>query len=174
MTGGIPLFFFFWGPFLVALALWLLGRWQRKLGVVPGLGSDIDGYGQSDVRGILEHYGPDVRQAWRHRALLADVALAASYGMVGLGLYLGLLQRGVAGWVAVLCGAGWVLAAIADIAENIAHARLCDTFPRLEPDVVARASMATGAKFWLFLLGSAGAVAALILAAPRNVFVPVL
>jgi hypothetical protein len=166
MTGHIPFFFFFWGPVLVALGLiWL--RWRTaRLGVTPGLGSDIDGYSVKDVREILDFYGPKVRENWRRLILPADTAFAAFYGLVGIGIILGLVERGHGGLLALLCGGGWAVAAVADITENLAFARMADRYPIVEDWNVTRASACTAVKYWLFLAGVFGALVALYLARP--------
>jgi hypothetical protein len=166
MTGHIPFFFFFWGPALVALGLVLMRGRTRRYGVIPALGSDIDGYGTRDVREILERYGPQVRAGWRAHILPADTAFAAFYGLVGVGVTLGLVERGHAGWLALLCGGGWALAAIADITENLAFSRMVERFPIVEDWNVMRASACTALKFWLFVAGTLGVLVAFYLARP--------
>ena len=174
MIYSVPTFMYFWGPALVVLALWLMGRWSRKLGVAPGLGSDIDGYTAADARGVFEYWGERGRSAYRHRVLVADAAFAAFYGLVGLVLVIGLVQRGQPLWLALACGGPWMLGALFDIAEGVAHARMLDRFPAVEEAVAARASLYTRLKFWLFVLGILGVAAALWFAYPRNVLVAAL
>jgi hypothetical protein len=166
ISGHIPFFFFFWGPALVALGL-IWGIWRmRRLGVRPGLGSDIDGYSARDVREILELYGVEGRAAWRWRILPADTAFAAFYGLVALGLALGLMERGHGALIAFACGGGWILASIMDIRENMAFARMADTFPAVDELTARRAASFTTLKFWLFLIGLVGVLAAFYLARP--------
>lgn len=174
MTSIVPTFLYFWGPALVVLALWLMGRWSRRMGVAPGLGTDIDGYDARDAREVFTHWGPRGRESYRRRVLVADAAFAAFYGLVGLALAIGLVQRGEALWLALLCGGGWVLAALADIAEGLAHARMLDRYPEVEAGVAARASLCTRLKLWLFGFGVLGVIGAFWLAMPRNVLVPAL
>ncbi len=167
VTGGhIPFFFYFWGPALVGLGLALFAMRTRALGVRPQLGADIDGYTARDVTEILEYYGPEARHAWRWRVLPADMAFAAFYGLVGLGLTLGLLERDVSPLAALACGGFWMLAALCDIAENFAHARLADTHPRAEEHVAWRAATCTRLKTLFFLFGVVGVFAAFFLARP--------
>jgi hypothetical protein len=168
----IPIFFFVWGPLLVLLMFWLLGRMSRRLGVVRALETDSNGYGIEDVRQLFSHYGAEGRKNYRQTVLTADAAFAATYLLVGLGVALGLLQRGQPFWVAALCGGGWILGGIADLFEGVSIARLLDRHPALEAHVVARASVLTRLKLWLFGLGIIGVVAGFALAIPRNVLLP--
>lgn len=174
MTITIPIFFFVWAPLLVLLMFWLLGRWAQKLGVARALESDRNGYGVEDVRQLLAYYGPEKRDAYRHKLLPADAAFAATYALVGLGLTLGLLQRDQPLLVALLCGGGWMLGGLVDLAEGLSLSRLLERYPVVEEHVVTRASRLTQAKLWLFGLGLIGVVAAFALAIPRNVLVPVI
>jgi hypothetical protein len=166
MAGHIPFFFFFWGPVLVALGLVFGLNRARRLGVRPSLGSDIDGYNARDVREILDLYGEQGRAAWRWRILPADTAFAAFYGLVGLGLALGLMERGHGALIAFLCAGGWMLASIMDIRENLAFARMADSYPSIDPLTASRAASFTTLKYWLFVLGIAGVLAAFYLARP--------
>jgi hypothetical protein len=166
MTGHIPFFFFFWGPALAVLIGLVLWRRTRALGVKPGLGSDIDGYSVKDVGEILAFYGPQVRHNWRWRVLPADTAFSAFYGLVGFGIALGLVERGQGWLIALACGGGWMLAAMADIIENLSFGRLADTYPQLDAGAVARASACTTIKYWAFIAGILGILAAFYLARP--------
>lgn len=167
MPVTIPLALYWWGPLVVLLAFWLMGVWSRRQGIVRALEADRDGYGVEDVRALFEHYGERGRVAYRSRILPADAAFAALYALVGLGLALGLVQRGQPLWLAALCGGGWILGGLVDIAEGFALARLLDRHPALEAHVVARASRLTQAKLVLFALGILGVIAALYFAAPH-------
>ncbi|MGL4727226.1 MAG: hypothetical protein ACRCWO_00580 [Bosea sp. (in: a-proteobacteria)] len=166
MTGHIPFFFFFWGPALAVLIGFWLWRRTRALGVKPGLGTDIDGYSVKDVGEILAHYGPEGRGNWRSKVLPADTAFAAFYGLVGFGIALGLVERGQGWLIALACGGGWMAAAVADIIENLSFARMADSYPSLDASNVARASACTTIKYWAFIAGIIGILAAFYLARP--------
>ena len=165
----IPIFFFVWGPLLVLLMFWLLGRFSSRLGIARALESDRDGYGIDDVRQLFSFYGPEGREAYRSNILPADAAFAASYGLVGLGVMLGLMQRGQPLWVAALCGGGWIIGSLVDVGEGVSLARLLDRYPLVEERIVARASWLTRIKIWFFGLGILGVIAGFALAIPRNV-----
>lgn len=168
----IPISFFVWGPLLVLLMFWWIGRWSRRIGIARALESDRDGYGLEDVRQLFSFYGPQGREAYRRQLLPADAAFAVTYGLVGFGIMLGLMQRGQPLWVAALCGGGWMLGCMVDLLEGMSLARLLDRYPALEGKTVALASVLTQAKLWLFGLGIIGMIAGFALAIPRNVLVP--
>jgi len=66
--------------------------------------------------------------------------------------------------VAALCGGGWLLGGLADIAENLAVGRMLDAYPRLDAGTVAFASRITQVKLVLFSAGIVGALVAAYLA----------
>ena len=109
-------------------------------------------------------YGADKRARYRNRVLPADVACAFTYAIVGALIAAGLAMRGQPWWVAGLCGGGWLLGGLCDVAENLAVARLLDKYPKVEAGDVAFASRMTQLKLVLFLAGIAGAIAAAYLA----------
>lgn len=160
----IPLAFFFWGPALVMLLFWLVGLWARRLGVARALESDWDGFTKQDVEKLFTAYGERLRAAYRYKLLPADAAVALTYAIVGGVLIAGLSMRGYPWWVAALCGGGWLLGGLCDIAENLAVARLLDRYPVLEEGTVAFASGFTRIKLVLFSLGVVGAICAAYLA----------
>lgn len=160
----VPLAFFVWAPVLVMVLFWLAGIWSNRQGVPRMLENDWNGYNAADVEKLFALYGEAHRDRYRYRVLPADVAFAFTYAIVGAVLIAGLIMRGQPGWVAALCGGGWLLGGLCDVAENLAVARLLDKYPKVEPGDVAFASRATQLKLVLFLAGIAGAVAAAYLA----------
>ncbi|SFJ55763.1 hypothetical protein SAMN05216304_109178 [Bosea sp. OK403] len=160
----IPLAFFVWGPALVMLLYWLVGVWASRQGVARLLESDWNGFTVADVEKLFAAYGDERRARYRHRVLPADVAVAFVYAIVGAVIIAGLSMRGQPWWVAALCGGGWLLGGLCDVAENFAIARLLDTYPKLEAGNVAFASRVTQLKLVLFTLGIIGALVAAYLA----------
>ena len=63
-------------------------------------------------------------------------------------------------WITALCGGGWFLGGLCDVAENFAVARLLDRYPQVDGGNVAFASAMTRLKLVLFALGVVGALAA--------------
>lgn len=161
---AIPLGFFVWGPVLVVLLFWLVGFWAGRQGVARFLENDWNGFTVDDVEKLFSAYGPERRAIYRTRVLPADVACAATYAIVGATLVAGLYLRGQPWWVAALCGGGWLLGGLADIAENLSIARLLDNYPKIEAGNVAFASRITQVKLVLFLAGTVGALMAAYLA----------
>ncbi len=160
----IPLAFFVWGPVVVMVLFWIVGFWSGRQGVPRMLEGDWDGYTVADVEKLFGLYGETVRARYRNRVLPADVAFAFTYAIVGAMLIAGLGMRGQPWWVAALCGGGWLLGGLCDVAENLAVARLLDRYPTINAGDVAFASRATQIKLVLFLLGTIGAIAAVYLA----------
>ncbi|MDR6874838.1 hypothetical protein J2Y55_005876 [Bosea sp. BE125] len=156
----IPLAFFVWGPALVMLLYWLVGVWASRQGVARLLESDWNGFTVADVEKLFAAYGDERRAKYRHRVLPADVAVAFVYAIVGAVIIAGLCMRGQPWWVAALCGGGWLLGGLCDVAENFGIARLLDTYPKLEAGAVAFASRVTQLKLVLFTLGIIGALVA--------------
>lgn len=156
----VPLAFFVWGPVLVVVLFWAVGFWSSRQGVPRMLESDWDGYNVADVEKLFSLYGEQTRARYRNRVLPADVACAFTYAIVGALLIAGLAMRGQPWWVAVLCGGGWFLGGLCDVAENFAVARLLDRYPQVDAGNVAFASMMTRLKLVLFALGVVGALAA--------------
>ena len=161
---AIPLAFFVWGPVLVVVLFWAVGVWSNRQGVPRMLESDWDGYSVADVEKLFTLYGEDKRARYRNRVLPADVACAFTYAIVGAVLIAGLVMRGYPWWVAALCGGGWLLGGLCDIAENFAVARLLDRFPQVSAANVAFASRLTQFKLVLFAAGVIGALVAAYLA----------
>jgi hypothetical protein len=157
---AIPLAFFIWGPALVMLLFWLVGIWAGRQGVARFLENDWNGFTVADVDKLFAAYGPERRAKYRTRVLPADIACAATYAIVGATLIAGLAMRGQPWWVAALCGGGWLLGGLADIAENLSIAKLLDSYPKVEPGNVAFASRVTQVKLVLFLAGTVGALVA--------------
>ncbi|MBN9450510.1 MAG: hypothetical protein J0I42_01055 [Bosea sp.] len=157
---AIPLAFFIWGPVLVVLLFWAVGVWSNRQGVPRMLESDWDGYSVADVEKLFTLYGEDKRARYRNRVLPADVACAFTYAIVGALIVAGLAMRGQPWWVAALCGGGWLLGGLCDVAENFAVARLLDRYPQVDGGNVAFASAMTRVKLVLFALGVIGALAA--------------
>lgn len=157
---AIPLSFFIWGPVLVVVLFWAVGFWSGRQGVPRMLESDWDGYNAADVEKLFSLYGEKVRARYRNRVLPADVACAFTYAIVGALLIAGLASRGQPWWVAVLCGGGWFLGGLCDVAENFAVARLLDRYPQVDGGNVAFASTMTRLKLVLFALGVVGALVA--------------
>lgn len=160
----VPLAFFVWAPVLVMVLFWLAGIWSNRQGVPRMLENDWNGYNAADVEKLFALYGDTHRDRYRNRVLPADVAFAFTYAIVGAILIAGLAMRGQPWWLAALCGGGWLLGGLCDVAENLAVARLLDKYPKVEPDDVAFASRATQLKLVLFLAGVVGAIAAAYLA----------
>lgn len=156
----VPLGFFFWGPALVMAMFWAVGFWSSRQGVARVLENDWDGFTVADVDKLFSAYGEERRARYRYRVLPADVACAVTYALVGTILIAGLFLRGQPWWVAALCGGGWLLGGLCDVAENLAIARLLDRYPRITPGEAAFASVMTRLKLVLFTLGVAGALAA--------------
>ncbi|POR52347.1 hypothetical protein [Bosea psychrotolerans] len=156
----IPLAFFVWGPALVMLLYWLVGVWASRQGVARLLESDWNGFTVADVEKLFAAYGDERRAKYRHRVLPADVAVAFVYAIVGAVIIAGLCMRGQPWWVAALCGGGWLLGGLCDVAENFAIARLLDKYPKVEAGDVAFASGTTRLKLVLFSLGIIGAIVA--------------
>jgi hypothetical protein len=156
----VPLAFFVWGPVLVMVLFWAVGFWSSRQGVPRMLESDWDGYTAADVEKLFGLYGETIRARYRNRVLPADVACAFTYAIVGAILIAGLSMRGQPWWVAALCGGGWLLGGLCDVAENLAVARLLDKYPKVEAGDVAFASRATQIKLVLFLAGTVGAIVA--------------
>ncbi|MGO4402831.1 hypothetical protein AB4Z10_01060 [Bosea sp. RAF48] len=156
----VPLAFFVWGPVLVVVLFWAVGFWSSRQGVPRMLESDWDGYNVADVEKLFSLYGEQTRARYRNRVLPADVACAFTYAIVGALLIAGLAMRGQPWWVAVLCGGGWFLGGLCDVAENFAVARLLDRYPQVDAGNVAFASAMTRLKLVLFALGVVGALAA--------------
>jgi hypothetical protein len=163
-SASIPLAFFVWGPAAVMLLFWLVGFWASRQGVARLLESDWNGFTVADVEKLFSAYGEERRLRYRRRVLPADVAFACFYLIVGGVIVAALGMRGQPLWVAALCGGGWLLGGLADIAENLAVARLLDRYPALEAGTVAFASRVTQVKLVLFSAGVAGALAAAWLA----------
>ncbi|TCR64746.1 hypothetical protein [Bosea sp. BK604] len=160
----IPLGFFVWGPVLVMLMFWLTGLWASRQGVARMLESDWNGFNAADVEKLFAAYGEERRNKYRRKVLPADVAFALVYAIIGALILAGVLTRGYPWWVAALCGGGWLLGGLCDVAENFAIARLLDKYPKVEPGDVATASRFTQVKLVLFALGIVGALAAVYLA----------
>lgn len=160
----IPLAFFVWGPALVMLLFWLVGLWSSRQGVGRFLENDWNGYTVADVEKLFVHYGDDLRAKYRRRILPADAAFAFFYAIVGAVIVAGLLMRGQPWWIAALCGGGWLLGGLCDVAENLAVAKLLDNYPKIEPGNVVFASRVTQFKLVLFTAGTVGALAAAYLA----------
>ncbi|WNJ88424.1 hypothetical protein [Bosea sp. 685] len=160
----IPLAFFVWGPALVMLLYWLVGAWASRQGVARLLESDWNGFTVADVEKLFAAYGDERRAKYRNRVLPADVAVAFVYTIVGAVIMAGLCMRGQPCWVAALCGGGWLLGGLCDVAENFGIARLLDKYPKLETGDVAFASRTTQLKLVLFSLGIIGALVAAYLA----------
>ncbi len=160
----IPLAFFVWGPALVMLLFWLGGVWTGRQGLDRALESDWNGFTKEDVERLFAAYGDEKRAKYRNRVLPADIAFAFTYAIVGGVIIAALAMRGQPGWVAALCGGGWLLGGLCDVAENLAIARLLDKYPKLESRDVAFASVVTRLKIGLFMLGIAGALTAAYLA----------
>ena len=160
----IPLAFFVWGPVLVMLLFWLVGLWSSRQGVARMLENDWNGFTVEDVEKLFSLYGDDKRARYRRRVLPADAAFACFYAIVGAVIVAGLLMRGQPAWVAALCGGGWLLGGLCDVAENLTVAKLLDAYPKIEPGTVAFASRITQVKLVLFIAGVAGALAAAYLA----------
>lgn len=156
----IPLAFFVWGPVFVVALYWLVGFWSNRQGVPRMLESDWDGYSVADVEKLFSLYGETTRARYRNRVLPADVACAFTYAIVGAILIAGLMMRGQPLWLAALCGGGWLIGGLCDVAENIAVARLLDRYPRVEAGNVAFASNMTRLKLVFFSLGVVGALVA--------------
>ena len=156
----IPLAFFVWGPALVMLLYWLVGVWASRQGVARLLESDWNGFTVADVEKLFAAYGDERRAKYRHRVLPADVAVAFVYAIVGAVIMAGLCMRGQPWWVAALCGGGWLLGGLCDVAENFGIARLLDKYPKVEAGDVAFASRVTQLKLVLFSLGIIGAIVA--------------
>jgi hypothetical protein len=156
----IPLAFFVWGPALVMLLYWLVGVWASRQGVARLLESDWNGFTVADVEKLFAAYGDERRAKYRHRVLPADVAVAFVYAIVGAVIMAGLCMRGQPWWVAALCGGGWLLGGLCDVAENFGVARLLDKYPKVEAGDVAFASRVTQLKLVLFSLGIIGAIVA--------------
>ncbi|PZN92830.1 MAG: hypothetical protein DCF30_22510 [Hyphomicrobiales bacterium] len=156
----VPLAFFVWGPVLVMVLFWAVGFWSSRQGVPRMLENDWNGFNVADVEKLFAMYGEKHRARYRNRVLPADVACAFTYAIVGAILIVGLSMRGQPWWVAALCGGGWLLGGLADIAENLAVARLLDKYPKVEAGDVAFASRVTQLKLVLFLAGTVGAIAA--------------
>ncbi|KPH80710.1 hypothetical protein [Bosea vaviloviae] len=160
----VPLAFFLWGPVLVMVLFWAVGFWSGRQGVQRMLESDWDGYNVADVEKLFGLYGETRRTRYRNRVLPADVAFAFTYAIVGAILIAALTMRGQPLWLAALCGGGWLLGGLCDVAENLAVARMLDTYPKVDAGDVAFASRATQIKLVLFLAGTVGAIAAAYLA----------
>ncbi len=156
----IPLAFFVWGPALVMLLYWLVGVWASRQGVARLLESDWNGFTVADVEKLFAAYGDERRAKYRRRVLPADVAVAFVYAIVGAVIIAGLCMRGQPWWVAALCGGGWLLGGLCDVAENFGVARLLDRYPKVEAGDVAFASRVTQLKLVLFSLGIIGAIVA--------------
>jgi hypothetical protein len=156
----IPLAFFVWGPALVMLLYWLVGVWASRQGVARLLESDWNGFTVADVEKLFAAYGDERRAKYRHRVLPADVAVAFVYAIVGAVIIAGLCMRGQPWWIAALCGGGWLLGGLCDVAENFGIARLLDKYPKVEAGDVAFASRVTQLKLVLFSLGIIGAIVA--------------
>jgi hypothetical protein len=156
----IPLAFFVWGPAAVMVLFWLVGIWSSRQNVPRFLENDWNGYSVADVEKLFAFYGEDNRRRYRSRVLPADAAFACFYLIVGGVIVAGLAMRGQPWWVAALCGGGWLLGGIADVAENLTVAKLLDAYPKVEPGTVAFASRATQAKLVLFCVGIVGALVA--------------
>jgi hypothetical protein len=156
----IPLAFFVWGPALVMLLYWLVGVWASRQGVARLLESDWNGFTVADVEKLFAAYGDERRAKYRKRVLPADVAVAFVYAIVGAVIIAGLCMRGQPWWVAALCGGGWLLGGLCDVAENFGIARLLDKYPKVEAGDVAFASRVTQLKLVLFSLGIIGAIVA--------------
>jgi hypothetical protein len=160
----VPLAFFFWGPALVMLLFWAVGFWASRQGVARMLENDWNGFTVADVEKLFAAYGEERRARYRNRVLPADVACAFTYAIVGAVLIAGLSMRGYPWWVSALCGGGWVLGGLCDVAENLAVARLLDRYPKVDSGEVAFASLMTRLKLVLFTAGVIGALAAAYLA----------
>jgi hypothetical protein len=160
----IPLAFFVWGPVLVMVLFWLVGLWSSRQGVARMLENDWNGFTVADVEKLFALYGDDKRARYRRRVLPADAAFACFYTIVGGVIVAGLLMRGQPVWVAALCGGGWLLGGLCDIAENLSVAKLLDNYPKVVPGNVAFASRITQLKLVLFTAGTVGALVAAYLA----------
>ena len=156
----IPLAFFIWGPVLVVVLFWAVGVWSSRQGVPRMLESDWDGYSVADVEKLFGLYGEATRARYRNRVLPADVACAFTYAIVGAVIVAGLALRGQPWWIAALCGGGWLIGGLCDVAENIAVARLLDRYPTVAEGDVALASGMTRLKLVFFSLGVVGALVA--------------
>ncbi|MGX5732991.1 hypothetical protein [Bosea thiooxidans] len=159
-SSAIPLGFFIWAPAAVVVLFWAVGLWSNGQGIPRMLESDWDGYSVADVEKLFSLYGDERRARYRSRVLPADVAFAFTYAIVGALLIAGLFTRGQPWWVAALCGGGWLLGGLCDIAENFAVARLLDRYPQIDSGNVSFASIMTRLKLVLFTLGVAGALVA--------------
>lgn len=159
-SASVPLAFFLWGPALVVLMFWAVGFWSSRQGVARVLENDWDGFTVADVEKLFSAYGEERRRRYRTRVLPADVACAITYGLVGAMLFAGLSLRGQPVWIAALCGGGWLLGGLCDIAENITIARLLERYPQVDARAVGFASLMTRLKLVLFALGVVGALAA--------------
>ncbi|KPF72599.1 hypothetical protein IP69_01495 [Bosea sp. AAP35] len=159
-TASVPLAFFVWGPVLVMVLFWAVGIWSSRQGVPRMLENDWNGFNVADVEKLFAMYGEKHRARYRNRVLPADVACAFTYAIVGAILIAGLTMRGQPLWLAALCGGGWLLGGLADVAENLAVARLLDNYPKVEARDVAFASRVTQLKLVLFLAGTVGAIMA--------------
>lgn len=156
----IPLAFFVWGPALVMLLFWLVGFWASRQGVARFLENDWNGFTVADVDKLFAAYGEERRARYRRRVLPADAAFAFFYAIVGAVIAAGLVMRGQPWWVAALCGGGWLLGGLCDVAENLSVARLLDAYPKIAAGNVAFASRITQFKLVLFSLGIIGALVA--------------
>ena len=163
-SDAIPLAFFAWAPVGVMLFFWLAGLWASRAGVPRLLENDWNGFTVADVHKLFDAYGETRRRIYRNRVLPADVAFAFFYGIIGALTIYALLSRGQPLWLAALCGGGWLLGALFDVAENLSVARLLDTYPEIAERDVAFASRVTQIKLVLFSLGTLGAIAAAWLA----------
>lgn len=160
----IPLAFFVWGPALVMLLFWLVGVWAGRQRIPRLLESDWNGFNAQDVTRLFEAYGPERRAIYRYRILPADAAVALTYAIVGGLIVAGLSMRGQPWWVAALCGGGWLIGGLCDVAENLAVARLLERYPSVDEGTVSFASGFTRLKLAFFALGVTGAIAGAYLA----------
>ena len=124
------------------------------------LESDWDGYSVADVEKLFGLYGETIRARYRNRVLPADIACAFTYAIVGGLIVAGLAMRGQPWWLAALCGGGWLIGGLCDVAENLAVARLLDRYPSVAQGDVAFASGMTRLKLVFFVLGLIGALVA--------------
>lgn len=157
-SSAIPLAFFIWGPVVVVVLFWAVGLWSNGQGIPRMLESDWDGYSVADVEKLFSLYGEERRARYRSRVLPADVAFAFTYAIVGAILIAGLVTRGHPWWLAALCGGGWLLGGLCDVAENFAVARMLDRYPQVDAGNVSFASIVTRLKLVLFILGIVGAL----------------
>lgn len=162
---SVPLWFFFWAPVVVLLLFLGVGLIARRVGVARALEGDWDGYNADDVRKLFEIYDMKGREAYRRTLLPADAAFAAFYAIIGAVVIAGLASRGLPLWAAILCGGPWLIGGIADMLEGLMLARLFDRYPSIADADVSAASLLTRIKLVLFALGTAGVVAAFVLAA---------